>query len=570
MRARVTRCLVLALGVAFSAAAAGRPTPVLEALEEELGRSMAVLGKQPQPPYFLSYEITDLQRAEVVASFGTLTSSTEERRRELDIDLRVGDHDFDSTHELRGDRGDHFFDSYSFVEVPVEDDVQAIRGLLWYHTDRRHKRALERFTKVATDVTVKVDEEDRSADLSREEPVQYVEEPQELLVDLAAWEERVRRYSRPFAAHGAILEAGSQLLGLREIRWFVSSEGTRLQTSRLAFRLVLSATTKADDGMELPRYESFFAYDPADLPDDDQVLATVERMIADLEALRRAPLVEPYTGPAILSGRASGVFFHEIFGHRVEGHRQRSEEDAQTFKKMVGEKILPDSFSVVFDPTVERVGAGDLAGYYRYDNQGVAARPVKVVENGVLKRFLMSRKPIEGFPTSNGHGRRAPGFAPVSRQSNLIVEVEGAVSRDELRRMLIERVEAEGKPFGLLFDDIAGGFTFTGRSIPNAFNVIPVMVYRVFPDGRQELVRGVDLIGTPLTAFSKIVAGDDSPAVFNGTCDAESGGVPVAAVSPAILVSQIEVQKQEKSQARPPLLGPPLADPGNTENDLAR
>ena len=200
-------------------------------------------------------------------------------------------------------------------------------------------------------------------------------------------------------------------------------------------------------------------------------------------------------------------------------------------------------------------------GSYRYDNEGVAAHPLTVVQNGVLKSFLMSRVPIEGIPVSNGHGRAQPGLAPVARQSNLIVQVAHPVSHDELKKMLIEQIKRDNKPFGLIFEDIEGGFTITQRFIPDAFNVLPIMVYRVFPDGRQELVRGVDLIGTPLTTFSKIAAADDQVATFNGICGAESGSVPVSASSPSLLISQIEVQKKMKSQERPPILPAPLAEP---------
>jgi TldD protein len=199
-----------------------------------------------------------------------------------------------------------------------------------------------------------------------------------------------------------------------------------------------------------------------------------------------------------------------------------------------------------------------LAGYYLYDNQGVKAQRVDVVENGVLKTFLMSRTPIQGIPQSNGHGRAQPGLSPVARQSNLVVQVAPSAVRPDLKTLLIAEIKQKGLPYGLYFEDISGGFTFTGRTMPNAFNVMPLMVYRIYPDGREELVRGVDLIGTPLTTFSKIEAADNQVAVFNGVCGAESGGVPVSAVSPAILISQIEVQKKQKSQSRAPILPAPF------------
>ena len=535
------------------------PSKVLAAMKAELSRSLQILKQQPTPPYFLSYEITEDQVISVSGSFGRLEWSNENCRRQLDVDLRVGDYQLDNTHSIRGDLlGQASYDRFAFIEVPIEDNPEAIRRRLWYQTDRTYKRAVEQLTKVKTNVEVKVEQEDRSADFSAEPPAKYVEQPVPLGVDRRAWEEKIRKYTAPFARYGDIYEGEASLTADRETRWYTNSEGSEIQVSQTYYYLLLSGFTKAVDGMELPRYETFYVLTPQDLPDDQTVLNAVERMIQDLHALRTAPVVEPYTGPAILSGRAGAVFFHEVFGHRIEGHRQKEEDESQTFKKKINEKILPENFSVYADPTLRQLGKTDLVGTYRYDNEGIKARRVTVVESGVLKNFLMSRSPIQGFAHSNGHGRRQQGYVPVARQSNLLVEVARPVSRADLKKMLLERIKNENKPFGLLFDDIEGGFTFTQRTIPNAFNVLPIMVYRIYPDGREELVRGVDLIGTPLIAFSRIVGGDDQVAVFNGICGAESGSVPVSAAAPDLLLSQIEVQKKEKSQERPPLLPPPF------------
>ncbi len=549
---------LLALAIAPFVHAA-EPPAVLEALKTELARSMGVLGERPVPPYFLSYEVTEQNAVSVTGSFGTLRHSSRRRSRYLDVDLRVGGYDLDNTRPIRGDRN---LSRRTFTQVPIEDDVDAIRSVIWNRTDASYKQALEQLTKVKTDVQVKVDAEDRSADFSREKPQKKLGEAAKVAANMADWEAKVRRYTAPFAAQGDIYRATATLSATVETRWFVSSEGAEIQTGETRYRLAISARTKADDGMTLPRYESFAAFSPTGLPDDETVLAAVESMIADLDALRTAPVVDPYTGPAILSGRASGVFFHEILGHPVEGHRQKREEEGQTFKKKIDERILPEGFTIAFDPTQRRLANMDLAGSYRYDNQGVQARRVAVVENGILKSFLMSRTPIEGFPNSNGHGRKQIGYRPVARQSNLIVEVAEPLSTAALKAQLMAMIRDQGKPFGLLFKDIQGGFTSTGRFLPNAFNVQPILVYRVHPDGREELVRGVDLIGTPLTTLSRVVAADDQVAVFNGTCGAESGGVPVAAASPGLLISQIEVQKKRKSQERTPLLPPPFGEGG--------
>jgi predicted Zn-dependent protease len=524
-------------------------------MKAELDRSLRTLKSQPEEPYFLSYEITDDQVLNVSGAFGKLLTSEQGTNRQLDIDLRVGDPHLDNTHMMRETGGAQ---SPSTLYVPIEADPDALRAILWYYTDLKYKQATEQLTKVKIDAQVKVEEEDKSDDFSREPVAKFFAKPLTMSVDRHAWEEKVRKYTAPFASYGNIYGATATLILDIETRWYVSSEGSETVVSLPFYHLYLSAFTKADDGMELPRYESFFAFEPEGLPSDDAVLATVAQMIKDLQALRAAPMVDPYAGPAILSGRASGVFFHEIFGHRIEGHRQKGEQEGQTFTKKVGEKVLPDNFSVISDPTERKLGPADLAGYYVYDNQGVKGQPVTVVHHGVFKNFLMSRSPIEGFPHSNGHGRKQQGYFPVGRQSNLIVQVDHPVSRAQLKQMLIEEVKKENKPWGLYFDDIQGGFTLTGRTTPNAFTVLPVMVYRVYADGREELVRGVDLIGTPLTTFSKIVAGDNEMATFNGICGAESGSIEVSASSPAVLVSQIEVQKKQKSQERPPVLPAPV------------
>jgi predicted Zn-dependent protease len=530
---------------------------VLDAAKAELTHSLDQLKKQQIPPYFLSYEIVETHTTTVSSSFGTLTNSNENTRRQLHIDLRVGDYALDNTRQLRG-RSANPLERFSNILMPIEDDPTAIRSVLWYQTDKKYKKALEDLTSVRTNSQVKVQREDTSADFSRETAEQFVEAAAPVSIDRKAWEEKVRKYTAPFQRYGNLYQAVATLSANQDTRWFVSSDGAAIETSQTFFRLHIAAFSKADDGMELPRFESYFSFTPADLPDDPTVLKAVDKMIADLEALRKAPVVDPYTGPAILSGRATAVFFHEVFGHRIEGHRQKSETEGQTFRKMVGQSILPESLSVVFDPTLRQYGGTDLVGSYDYDDEGVKARRVTAVDDGILKNFLMSRSPIEGFPNSNGHGRAQPGFTPVPRQSNLLVLNSKAITRDQLKARLLEQIKEQGKAFGLMFDEIEGGFTITGRTIPNAFNVLPVMVYRIYPDGREELVRGVDLIGTPLTVFSKIIAADDEAAVFNGICGAESGAVPVSASAPAILVSQIEVQKKQKSQERAPILPAPF------------
>jgi len=541
---------------------------LLDLMADELKREMAVLSTQEVPAYYLHYAISESWGGGASASFGVLTYAnvSERPHRSGTINVRVGDYDLDNSREIRGDRlaGARFRFS-GRTSLPFEIDDQAIRMALWQGTNESYRQALEQYTKVRADVAVTVAAEDQSADFSREQSTQYEEPPDTFDVttfDLKPWEERVKHYSELFLADKAIYGGTASFRFSIGHNRLVTSEGSRLAYNQHTANLIIQAYTKAEDGMELPLYLSYFAFKPEGLPGDEEVLAAVKGMIAKLDALRKAPVVDPYTGPAILSGRAAGVFFHEVFGHRIEGHRQKEEKSGQTFKKMIGKAVLPPEIQVRFDPTLEKFRGFDLIGHYLYDDEGVPARETFVVRDGILESFLLSRKPFEGFPKSNGHGRAMAGFQPVARQSNRIVESKKPMSFDEMRAQLIEACKAQGREFGLLFEDIQGGFTMTGRTLPNAFNVLPVEVYRIYSDGRpDELVRGVDLIGTPLTVFTKVVGCGNDFNVFTGYCGAESGSVPVAAVAPSMFVSQIEVQKKTKSQELPPILLRPDADP---------
>lgn len=553
--------LLAVLGLARTALPAEPPagSPVLKAMEQEMARALEGLrARADQPPYFLMYSVTDLQDTSIAATCGALEYSSSDRARLLDVVVRVGDYALDNTHRLQGDRFS-YYTSYSPARaVAIEDDLDSLRAALWLETDRKYKAALESLTQVRANVAVKVKEEDTSADFSRDEPQRFIGPPAQVKIDVQGWEKRLKAASALFNATPEIYRSSVSISAEAVTKCLVTSEGTVLRHPSVQLRVGIYAETKANDGMELYRYESFEARTPEKLPDDAAVRAAIEHIVADLKALRAAPVIEPYTGPAILEGRASGVFFHEVFGHRIEGHRQKDEQEGQTYTKKVNEQVLPAFISVYDDPTMERFGTKDLLGSYRYDDEGVKAQRVVVVDKGILKSFLMSRSPIASFSKSNGHGRSYPGFRAVGRQGNLIVEASETVPEGKLREMLIEECKKQGKPFGLIFKDISGGFTFTSRGIPQVYQVTPLVVYRVYTDGRpDELVRGADLIGTPLVSFSRILAASDRVEVFNGYCGAESGPVPVSLAAPSILTGQIEIQKKEKSADRPPLLSPP-------------
>jgi len=538
---------------------AAKPSPLIGAMQTELDRSFRTLGSQDIPAYFIGYTLTDTQRAEVSGSNGALLSSSEVRNRWLQVAVRTGDYNKDNTHKV-GER--QLPAGGPGTVAPVDDDAEVLRRAIWLETDDQYRAAAEALIKIKTGREVKVETaEGQAPDFSKEQPHKSFGPQVSFTLDRTPWENHVRAYTRAFRESPAILNSIVTFSALAQNVFQVNTEGTQLQFGQIRYRLELFIQGKAPDGMNIERYYNFDWVDPKDAPDDKAVAAASATLRKEMEGLVAAPINEPTVGPALLTGRAAAVFFHEVFGHRAEGHRQKDITEGQTFAKKVGEPILPDFLSIVDDTTRKKLGNEDLLGYYQFDDEGVPAQKVTLVDHGVLKTFEMSRSPLVGFPHSNGHGRRQLGATPVSRQGNLIVESSKMVTNAQLRAKLIELVKQQGKPYGLLIDDIAGGFTFTGRGQPQAFQVQPLVVYKVFADGRpDELVRGVDIVGTPLAALTKIVATGDTPEVFNGYCGAESGSVPVSAASPAILTSELEVQKKETDTDRPPILPPPAHD----------
>jgi TldD protein len=538
---------------------AGRRSPVLAALQAELDRSFKALKAQEPPAYFVGYTVTDTQRADVSGSNGALLTSTEGRSRWLEVSIRTGSYALDNSHKV-GERQQA--NGGPGTPVPVDDDADVLRRAIWLETDKQYRASSEALIKIKTGKEVKVETtEGKAPDFSREDPHTYVGEQVSINVDRKPWEEKVRAYTRAFRDSKAVINSIVTFSGQAQNAYQVNSEGSQLQFGQIRYRLELFIQGKAPDGMDINRYYNFDWVNPADAPNDKAVYAAEATMRKELEGLVAAPINDPTVGPALLTGRAAAVFFHEVFGHRDEGHRQKDVSEGQTFSNKVGEQILPSFLTIVDDTTKKRLGSQELLGFYQFDDEGVPAQRVTLVEHGVLKNFEMSRSPLADFPRSNGHGRRQLGATPVSRQGNLIVESNKTVTNEQLRAKLIELIKLQNKSFGLLIDDIAGGFTFTGRGQPQAFQVLPLVVYKVFADGRpDELVRGVDIVGTPLAALTKIVATGDTPEVFNGYCGAESGSVPVSAASPAILTSELEVQKKESSTDRPPILPSPAHD----------
>ena len=536
----------------------GQNDGLLHILKDEMQRHLTEFQKNANPadvPYFISYRVDETKSDIVRTALGSLMESRSSHMRTFTPMVRIGSYELDNFHQLRETNTTN---QVASAFLPVENTEEAIRQLIWWQTDRAHKTAVERFERVISNMAVKVLEEDQSDDYTLQSPVIYFEPPTQIRFDRKEWEDKLRRYSANFNNSKDIIDGWANISVQNVRKYYVSSDGAEIAHNNVFITLTIGATVKADDGMDLPLNKSWFALSVNNLPSDREVMREISRITEKLSELKEAPIVEAYSGPALLSPEASGVFFHEIFGHRVEAQRMRQETDGQTFKKRIGEPVLPDFLNVYMDPTINIYRGRDINGSYKFDDEGVKAQKVTLVENGILKNFLMSRVPIEGFLASNGHGRAAPGQNPTSRQSNLIIESAQQKTEAQLRREFREELNRQQKEYGYYFASVTGGFTQTGRYSPNVFNITPTEVYRVYADERpDELVRGVDLVGTPLAMFSQIAAAGGEIGYFIGLCGAESGNLQVSCISPMLFVRRIEIQKSLKSQTLPPLLPKP-------------
>ncbi len=556
-----------ATGAAGAAASTGAAKAdarlvVLGALRDELARSKVRLKLAgEEPPYFIRYLLRDYDEHQVSARFGAIYENDHQGARHVAVEVRAGSYQFDNTAD---DSPDKMFDMDDFdryeptAEAPIDDDPDVLRAALWLQTDNKYKKALSLLHKKRGSRVTNMVEDETVASFSREEPARAIDPPLAVKVDRDAWAARLRRVSAVFKQYPELFDAQVKLSVSHQTRYVLTTEGAELVTERLIYGLHLTGTARARDGLLVQHFKSFYGGSEAEMPDDAALLKSAALLAAEVKALRDAPMLDPFNGPAILLPEAAGVFFHEALGHRLEGERQNDNKEGATFKGQVGKPILPAFISVVDDPTVNKVGSVTLNGRYRFDDEGVEARPVTLVEKGVLRSYLKSRTPVKDVPRSNGHGRSEGTLDPIGRMASTMVRSSKAVPYAKLKEMLLAEVRRQKKPFGLVIADISGGQTNTTTYDFQAFKGMPRIVYRVdATTGKETLVRGVEFVGTPIGSLNRIVATSDASGVFNGFCGAESGYVPVSTVAPAILISEIELQRTRRALERPPILPAP-------------
>jgi TldD protein len=572
VRLHTLRALPLLAASVFLFAATPPADPresLLEAMAAELTRNQQQLRLQSyEPPYFMSYQLKEYDQRTISARYGALFVDHSQRDRRVAVDVRVGSYEFDSSVPEELDfilstKGTSYF---ARSDGPIDDSAVALRTSLWLLTDEKYKSALAQFLKKKGEDVYTVEDPKRPPSFSREKPSTYVQPPVAFPFDRERWRRVAREISARFTAYPEIFDSDVRISADKMVRVFVSTEGSRIVTESTLYGLHIAAVARAEDGQLLDNLRTFYAPTEAGMPTEAELAEAADRIISELLALRQAPAIDPYSGPAILAPEAAGVLFHETVGHRLEGHRQSDDREGKTFRGQEGKQVLPSFISIYDDPSMRAVNGAPLNGYYLFDEEGVRGQRVTLVEKGVLKNYLLSRQPVEGFPQSNGHGRSQGTRRPVARMANLIIESSKQVSDEELKRMLIAEAKRQGKPYGLIIRDITGGNTNTSSYGYQAFKGVPRMVYRVdVRDGKETLVRGVEIIGTPLSAVNRLMATGKKPGIFNGHCGAESGNVPVSTVAPAVLLQEIELQRTMEGKDRPPILISPAASSSQPE-----
>jgi TldD protein len=535
---------------------------VLGALEAEMTRSKRKLRLPGEDaPYFMRYLVREYDDYDLAARFGAMFDDSYQHVRQGAVEVRVGSYQFDNT---ANDPAEKLFDFDDFdryqppIYAPLDDDVDAMRATMWLQTDTRYKQALAALHKKRGTRVTHMVEDEKLPSFSREKTAHAVDLPVTLSLDRATWSDRLRRVSALFKQYPEIFDSQVKMSVDHQTRFIVTSEGTELVNERLIYSIQLLASARAPDGFLINHFKSFYGATEAEMPDETELRETAAQLAGEVKRLREAPMMDPFNGPAILLPEAAGVFFHEALGHRLEGERQNDSKEGATFKGQIGKPVLPSFLSVFDDPTLRKVGNVSLNGYYRYDDEGVAARPVTLVDHGILRNYLKSRTPVKGSLHSNGHGRSEGILDPIGRMANTIVRSDKVVPYAKLKEMLLEEIRRQKKAFGLIIADISGGQTNTTTYDFQAFKGAPRIVYRVDgKTGEETLVRGVEFVGTPIGSLNRIVATSDQTGVFNGYCGAESGYIPVSTVAPAVLISEIELQRSSRALERPPILPAP-------------
>ena len=570
--------LLVCLNVGAFGQAAG--DTLLRAMRDELSRSRGLKVLSLEAPYFIEYTIEDGDSFEVSASLGGLVSVRHNRFRLPEIKVRVGDYKFDNTGYVGS--GLHFGTHYDIERFPLENSYEVMRRFLWLDTDSAYKSAVEAISrKRAALKNVAVNQP--LDDFAKAEPLKKILDIRHTPLDEDAWSGRVRALSAIFEAYPALRASGVELSATQTAHYYLNSEGAEVRIPDNMIYLLARAEAQAPDGMLLHDAVVFQSLDYDRMPAEPELRRGIAALAASMAARASAPKGEDYSGPVLFEGTAGAQLFAEVLGSNLALARRPVMEPGRNgfapvseLEGRQGARILPEWFDVVDDPTQKEWHGRPLFGSYEVDREGVAPRPLSLVEKGVLKTFLLTRQPAPGFAGSNGRARLPGSFgANGAAISNLFVRATETVPVADLKKKLIEMCKQRNKPYGAIVRRMdfpsSASFEEVRRLLGNSAQAgghpvsAPVLVYKVYPDGREELVRGLRFRGLNARSLKDILGAGDDNNVFeflnNQAPFALIGGANYVAescvIAPSVLIDDVELHPLEEEPPKLPIVPAP-------------
>ena len=519
-----------------AARAAAIGDPLLEALLTELDRSKAQLRMdQVQPPYYIEYRVTDVDEFQAEAAFGALRENQRVRYRVLHVTVRIGDYKQDSYYNQGTGETN---------VLPLDDDPIALRHLIWLATDEAYKAAGEAYTEKQAALKQFSADSSPVDDFSREAVVTEVSPLVSLKVDDAAWKKTLEEVTGLYRQYPDVQTVSASARFTASNEYLVNSEGTVTRTGKNAYSLQLNSSAQAEDGMRLSRNPFWMVAKAEELPTRGALLADAKKMLDTVVALRQAPIVEEeYRGPVLFAPDAADDVVASLIGINVLGRKPqlgRPNRTTGAFATSFKSRVLPNFLTVVDDPTLPDFQGKSLVGSYDVDDDGVKAQPVTLISKGTLVSYLVGRQPIRDFPTSNGHDRASPGTLPSPNLGVLVVKSSEAESPEALRARILNMIKEQEKPYGYRVDTLGPGNS-------------PRLLYRIYPDGHEQLVRGAVFNELDVRALrNDLIAVGNDPLVSN-----RSGGVATTVISPSLLFGEMTVKRADTSKDKLPDYPPP-------------
>ncbi len=502
--------------------------------------------------YYLSYLIRDLEIYEVEARYGALYRDERYLRRNCLADARVGSARKDQvTDGGLFDNSDED-ESHGYVELPISDRASAMQIGLWRLTDAKYREAEEAYLRKRAHELTYLDKSEHLGSWQRCKPREHLGTVDLPEIDGDYWSKFVEKASATLLDFPRIRNSHVGLKVRHQTNLFVNSDGSVSIESLAYWQLEAYLWFLSKDGDGIPWTVSHFTPHPEQLPDLNSFRREIRAAARLLEQIADAPRIHSYSGPVLLEPIAAGLMIHEALGHRLEGNRLRATGEARTFADSLGTRVLPEFLTLHDDPTIQcwedhQGQEHGLVGHYLFDDEGIAAEDAGLIKDGVLTGFLTGRTPVGPRHRSNGHSRSGRHERSMSRMGVTMLEASTTHDEKSLRQQLIDQIKAQGLPYGIRIIDATGGETATEAYDFQAFLGEVNLASRIYPDGREELVKGVNFIGTPLNAVHGILAAGDRPELDNAWCGAESGFVPVSTISPSLLVRHLELQSKSET-----------------------